>query len=333
LLCSDGLSDFDRLEECWAEELKPVLLGQRDVQTAVDRLVEIANTRNGHDNVTIGLIHIKVPVRSSAPLEFALAALDAPAARLDSGPPPEPLAATQVAVLPSRRQVPVERRSALPVHRPSSPLLLLLGLGVIGGGLGWIWTRWLPKEAPIGGVSLGPAPSLTVGPTSGVEATLAADRLIKVIGPGPYTLLPQPGKLTPGAGTLPSGAILKVTGRQTLADRQTWVKLQVCTVPSPMPSPVPSPVSSPVPSPVSSPTLIGPSSGGPIGSPVGPGASGWVEEATILPVTSPNLHLTPDEQKACSVGIVPNSPASPPASPLASPPAPSAVPSAAPVPR
>lgn len=60
LLCSDGLSDDDRVEHHWESQLLPILAGQLDVASATSNLVELANTLNGHDNVTIGLIHYQV---------------------------------------------------------------------------------------------------------------------------------------------------------------------------------------------------------------------------------------------------------------------------------
>ncbi|MBE9034112.1 protein phosphatase 2C domain-containing protein [aff. Roholtiella sp. LEGE 12411] len=60
LLTSDGLSDFDRVEESWETEILPILAGEANLATVADRLVEIANTKNGHDNVTIALVHYQV---------------------------------------------------------------------------------------------------------------------------------------------------------------------------------------------------------------------------------------------------------------------------------
>ncbi len=60
LLCSDGLSDGDRVEHHWQSKLLPILEGKLDLATATAELVELANTLNGHDNVTIGLIHYQV---------------------------------------------------------------------------------------------------------------------------------------------------------------------------------------------------------------------------------------------------------------------------------
>ena len=60
LLTSDGLSDFDRVEEYWETEILPILLGETNITNVADRLIEIANTKNGHDNVTIALVHYQV---------------------------------------------------------------------------------------------------------------------------------------------------------------------------------------------------------------------------------------------------------------------------------
>ncbi|MCP6761522.1 MAG: protein phosphatase 2C domain-containing protein [Fischerella sp. CENA71] len=57
LLCSDGLSDFDRVEQYWETEILPLIQGKTDIANVVERLLEVANTQNGHDNVTIALVH------------------------------------------------------------------------------------------------------------------------------------------------------------------------------------------------------------------------------------------------------------------------------------
>lgn len=61
LLTSDGLTDFDRVEEYWETEILPILTEETTkLENVAQRLIEIANTKNGHDNVTIGLIHCQV---------------------------------------------------------------------------------------------------------------------------------------------------------------------------------------------------------------------------------------------------------------------------------
>ena len=60
LLCSDGLSDYDRVEQYWETEILPILDHQVDIATAVERLIEIANRQNGHDNITVALVYCQV---------------------------------------------------------------------------------------------------------------------------------------------------------------------------------------------------------------------------------------------------------------------------------
>ena len=60
LLCSDGLSDFDRVEQYWENEIVPILEGTTDLVTVGKQLIEIANEKNGHDNVTVALVHCQV---------------------------------------------------------------------------------------------------------------------------------------------------------------------------------------------------------------------------------------------------------------------------------
>jgi protein phosphatase len=56
LLCSDGLSDNELVDEYWEAELLPVLEGKVDPKTAVEHLIQISNFQNGHDNVTVSVV-------------------------------------------------------------------------------------------------------------------------------------------------------------------------------------------------------------------------------------------------------------------------------------
>ncbi|MEB3190113.1 MAG: protein phosphatase 2C domain-containing protein [Snowella sp.] len=67
LLCSDGLSDFDRVEQYWQTELVPILTGEVDLLTGRDRLMALANEKNGHDNTTIGLLLCQVEAPETLP--------------------------------------------------------------------------------------------------------------------------------------------------------------------------------------------------------------------------------------------------------------------------
>ena len=60
LLCSDGLSDSDRVEQFWQPVLRPLVVAPGSVADVGHQLINIANKYNGHDNVTVGLIHAQV---------------------------------------------------------------------------------------------------------------------------------------------------------------------------------------------------------------------------------------------------------------------------------
>ncbi|NJM99290.1 MAG: serine/threonine protein phosphatase [Phormidesmis sp. RL_2_1] len=65
LLCSDGLSDSDRVEQFWQQTLLPLVTEtEGSVAKVGQQLVGLANQYNGHDNVTVGLLNAQV-VRAS----------------------------------------------------------------------------------------------------------------------------------------------------------------------------------------------------------------------------------------------------------------------------
>lgn len=73
LLCSDGLSDFDLVDQFWESEILPILNGKLDIATATRQLVEIGNTHNGHDNITVALVHCQVNISEpETPLSYSL---------------------------------------------------------------------------------------------------------------------------------------------------------------------------------------------------------------------------------------------------------------------
>lgn len=73
LLCSDGLSDYDRLEQHWQTTILPLLDQPDRLEEVGQALIEIANRENGHDNVTIALLvnHIQPSPNLEQPLSLA----------------------------------------------------------------------------------------------------------------------------------------------------------------------------------------------------------------------------------------------------------------------
>lgn len=67
LLCSDGISDNDFVEEHWQELLLPYVSSSQDVDRGLRKMMEAANEYNGHDNLTGVLVRLKV--RPQIPLD------------------------------------------------------------------------------------------------------------------------------------------------------------------------------------------------------------------------------------------------------------------------
>jgi protein phosphatase len=74
LLCSDGFCDHNRVEQYWQDAFLPVLQGDRPVAEAVPRLIELANQVNGHDNVSVALMHCQISPSVPTPTQAEAAA-------------------------------------------------------------------------------------------------------------------------------------------------------------------------------------------------------------------------------------------------------------------
>lgn len=60
LLCSDGLSDNDLVEDYLESHIDPLLRGKKELETGVNDLIDLANEVNGHDNISAIAIRLKV---------------------------------------------------------------------------------------------------------------------------------------------------------------------------------------------------------------------------------------------------------------------------------
>lgn len=60
ILCSDGLSDNDLLEQHCETHVEPLLHSQADLDEGAARLIEIGNQHNGHDNITVVLVRLRL---------------------------------------------------------------------------------------------------------------------------------------------------------------------------------------------------------------------------------------------------------------------------------
>ncbi|UKO96652.1 protein phosphatase 2C domain-containing protein [Nostoc sp. UHCC 0870] len=74
LLCSDGLSDNNWVEKSWQHYAVPILKGEMAIADAVSQWIDLANTENGHDNISVVLTLCRlskdylVPIPKTQPL-------------------------------------------------------------------------------------------------------------------------------------------------------------------------------------------------------------------------------------------------------------------------
>ena len=260
LLCSDGLSDYDRVEQCWETEILPIIDGKVDVATAGLRLVEIANTQNGHDNVTVGLVYCQVNSSEqesmlSASLaqqitvesNFSLAAeLDSTVAVADEGGnavgqsaisinfPDTATSTLQTKLIPSH---PAQRRFFGPVLLG---IILVLSLGGVAywfkdqlGGLVKPWISFNSSTTPLPAKS---SPGVSPAPNRTADPSLKKDLLIKIKKAisletekrqNRKAIAPNQKQSLPGKGGVPAGSVLKVVNKPQQGD---LLQLRICSL-------------------------------------------------------------------------------------------------------
>ncbi|MEA5511096.1 PP2C family serine/threonine-protein phosphatase [Crocosphaera sp. UHCC 0190] len=160
LLCSDGLSDYDRIDQYWDSEIAPILKEKKDLSTVGKQLIELANEKNGHDNVTIGLVYCQVKLTNLNPTPLMMAAIETSLASLTEGEPTEDsLDDTSQDLIPTEPLSP--SAVAQPQPQKISPLLLsafgLLILIIAAGAYGF-GQLFKPNDTP----SPNPSPSNSV---------------------------------------------------------------------------------------------------------------------------------------------------------------------------
>jgi protein phosphatase len=157
LLCSDGLSDLDRIEQYWQMELRPILTGEIDFPTACDRLITLANEKNGHDNVTIALVRYQVLPSANEVNPLSLTEIQArlPKFRIpevSSEETPRILTQAEIDTEPSPEEI-LEETSPLSSSTSQPPFwqwaLLCLAIVVFLGYTVSQWFNKTPAPAPI----------------------------------------------------------------------------------------------------------------------------------------------------------------------------------------
>jgi len=285
LLCSDGLSDYDLVDRCWQTEILPILDGSIDVATATQHLVELGNDLNGHDNITVALVHCRVnvqepqtPIGYHQPLETeSYDAIDSSSAiAIASAPPTEDLVEGVDNV---DNYVPIANTQLLPPlpspHKPRQSLLpTLLGIGLLlsaAGGLWLVLSKRQPQSTADRKTEQIAPPGSPVAPSSSTSTANAARSPGIFIAQQQATLKRQEKSANASTDvvllsvtdfTLPKGSIVKVLSepRSPAGQQGTWRKLQVC--------------SNPILSPASNPTLASDRR-------IKPGENAWIATAEL----------------------------------------------------
>ncbi len=261
LLCSDGLSDYDRVEQNWENLILPILRGESSLPNAMANLLNLANTQNGHDNVTIALIHCQVTLTTlPVPLVFhkILVPVTNPVTNSVTSP---------IALPPLKLQTTVE----LPQPQ-KTPYVLGLVTIILAGGLG-VWaaiqlglisplftsTNSLTNSPTISSTGM-PDPKLSPKPATTTTPSVTIPKSPNALTTVPTQLILQPGdrlKLTspillpltknPNQRVeLPISTVLQVVKQTAAPNQEKLVELTVCLVPTPSSNPNPNPNNSPL---------------------------------------------------------------------------------------
>jgi len=189
LLCSDGLSDYDRVEQYWDSEILPLLRGEKTVTAVGESLLQLANQKNGHDNSTIALVYCRVvpAAETVRPLVYA-EAKERIIPHLndqdfdhngDTDPGEEVVTAIPT---PSPASSSVSSRTFPPALTSVSPPRVAIAVGILGllAAIAWQFLGRHPASNP----SISPAP--VTSPTTGTTPPAP------VTSPSPVTTPPAP---------------------------------------------------------------------------------------------------------------------------------------------
>lgn len=327
LLCSDGLSDNDRVDQFWQSEILPILDGRVDVKTAAGRLIQIANTQNGHDNATVALVHCQVnhsqaTRQTTLSLEQQETLLTPVATTLATTGATSAMKTQQLAPKPSR----------------SNLLGLLLGiilLSGVGGALAYLLVPGINElvdplikqvaanfnsnSEPTIATSV---PSETPAATTAAVTSLEAPTIIQVSNAAqnaqekiaPLLLrrgLPPQNQAVVGA--IGAGSILQVISKSPDQQQESWLQIRVCTAQTEKATPQPEPATTPAGRPVgknpAKPNTPNAKTAAVTYRQVVAGDGGWIKEADILASVEPTFTATADQRREC---LAPASPAATP---------------------
>lgn len=313
LLCSDGLSDYDRVEQYWQTEILPILDGRIDLPTAGTRLIEIANSQNGHDNATIALLYCKVnPSKETPSAQVSLSQMTVPTSSPSGG--------TMLVSDPSQMKTqPLPSKGTS--RRPWGLLLGILCLLGMGSVLSYFLIPGVSESldplmkqmasntsSPDASTATNssPAATSTGNPTASPAgiSSLQPGEVIQVMNSTPANSQPEnvplllrrslpPQNQTP-FGVIPMGSIVQIINKSSDPQQNSWVELWVCSLgtrnaEAQALKPAQTATARPQ-SPVGqSPGGVNPQPTALPYPPVKSGEQGWLKEAEVLPYINQNF--------------------------------------------
>ena len=199
LLCSDGLSDYDRVEQYWDSEILPLLRGEKTVTAVGESLLQLANQKNGHDNSTIALVYCRVvpAAETVRPLIYAevkeriIPHLNDQDFDHNGDTDPGEEVVTAIPT-PSPASSSVSSRTFPPALTSVSPPMAAIAVGVLGLLAAIAWQFLGRHPAPNPSISPAPVTSPTTGttppaPVTSPSPTTGTTPSAPVTGPSPTT--------------------------------------------------------------------------------------------------------------------------------------------------
>jgi protein phosphatase len=203
LLCSDGLSDYDRVEQYWDSEIVPLLRGEKNVTAVGESLLQLANQKNGHDNSTIALVYCRVVPAAEpvTPLVYAEAKEriipDLNDQDFDHSGDTYPGEEVVTAIpTPPPASSSVSSRTSPPAPTRVSPLVVVaIAVGVLGllAAIAWQFLSHNPPSNP----SISPAPVTGPSPTTGTTPSTPVTDTNPGTTPSPPVTGPTPPNASP----------------------------------------------------------------------------------------------------------------------------------------
>lgn len=303
LLCSDGLSDHDLVDRLWTSELLPVLQGDRPVADAAPRLISLANTHNGHDNVTVGLLRLSPqPLTAIAPVPVELVE---PSRTPVTAPPAT--VPVRPAASPTTTRMTSPPTTATPPAKKVLPLLVtsMIVAGIVGisSALAWQWWSRRAAVAPptdpdaAEGETLSPSAAPPTAQSPRPDALTVGDYWQIQQVPDPSTAATLMMTNSPPAASLAEavdaprrvlsvGSVVQVRSRQQTPAGELWVRLAVCSAPTAQPT---------SPEDAAAATTMGDRR-----LPLAvPGEQGWLLQSTLPTLAEPLLDTSSTQQGLC----------------------------------